>query len=97
MPGIVYDIIHPVRHSQFQLDPHMKSATHDQKTDADPEKGKPATFWILPANRKGLKSLSEQTGTSVSYLINRAISRYLEDPQSLFLPQCHTNHTSKEG
>lgn len=89
----MYDIIHPVRHSQLQLDLHMKSSSKKKKNQTQSPKGKPATFWILPANRNGLKALSEQTGTSVSYLINRAISRYLEDPRSLFLPECHTNHT----
>lgn len=92
----MYDIKHPVRRSQFQLDPNMKSSTKNQKNETETPKGKPATFWILPANRKGLKALSEQTGTSVSYLINRAISRYLEDPRSLFLPECHTFHTPEK-
>ena len=58
------------------------------------EKEQPASFWILPENRRRLKALSEQTGTSVSYLVNRALTRALENPESLFLASSHTDHTS---
>lgn len=67
------------------------------KTKPTADKGEATTFWIRPANRKGLRDLSATTGTSVSYLINRAITRFLVNPQSLFFPEYHTNHTLKES
>ncbi len=91
----MYDIIHPVRHEQLLPDPPMNLEPDIKDAEVTPERGKATTFWILPANRRALKALSEETGTSVSYLINRAIARFLENPQSLFLSSCHTNHTPK--
>jgi predicted DNA-binding protein len=75
----------------------MKTKAHIQTPDGahlSPAKGEATTFWIRPANREGLRELSQATGTSVSYLINRAISRLLENPRALFLPDSHTDHTS---
>lgn len=72
----------------------MKTSRKKQATQALPKqdsktsgnRGIPATFWIQAQDQQRLKEVAIQHNLSVSNVINRAIRRFLADPNPFFRP-----------
>ena len=59
--------------------------------------GVATTFWIQSENLRQLKEFAAKHDLSVSNVINRAIRRFLADPNPFFSSSSHTYHTTKKA
>jgi hypothetical protein len=65
--------------------PSAKSAT-TPKSKSTATRGIPTTFWIQPEDLTRLKKFAADHELSSSNVINRALRRFLNDPNPFFRP-----------
>lgn len=59
----------------------MKPKTSHPADNQRPDRAKSVTFWIREADHARLKEFAQEHDLSVSNVINRALKRFLDDPE----------------